>query len=64
MLQDLGREPTPEGLAVELDMTTGKVIEVQKYRLSATSFPDSPDPQRRRSAPGASHHDHWPADLV
>jgi hypothetical protein len=42
MLQDLGREPTPEELAVELDMTTGKVIEVQKYRLSATSFPDSP----------------------
>ena len=31
MLQDLGREPTPEELAVELDMTPEKVIEVQKY---------------------------------
>jgi RNA polymerase primary sigma factor len=31
MLQDLGREPTPEELARELDMTPEKVIEVQKY---------------------------------
>jgi RNA polymerase primary sigma factor len=31
MLQDLGREPTPEELAAELDMTPDKVIEVQKY---------------------------------
>ena len=31
MLQDLGREPTPEELASELDMTAEKVIEVQKY---------------------------------
>jgi RNA polymerase primary sigma factor len=31
MLQDLGREPTPEELAKELDMTAEKVIEVQKY---------------------------------
>ncbi len=31
MLQDLGREPTPEELSRELDMTTEKVIEVQKY---------------------------------
>jgi len=31
MLQDLGREPTPEELATELDMTPEKVIEVQKY---------------------------------
>ena len=31
MLQDLGREPTPEELAKELDMTPDKVIEVQKY---------------------------------
>src|SRR5713101_2811097 len=31
MLQDLGREPSPEELAVELDMTPEKVIEVQKY---------------------------------
>ena len=31
MLQDLGREPTPEELARELDMTPDKVVEVQKY---------------------------------
>ncbi|WP_413319759.1 RNA polymerase sigma factor [Agrococcus sp. 1P02AA] len=31
MLQDLGREPSPEELARELDMTPEKVIEVQKY---------------------------------
>lgn len=31
MLQDLGREPTPEELAKELDMSAEKVIEVQKY---------------------------------
>ncbi|HXA60793.1 MAG TPA: RNA polymerase sigma factor [Streptosporangiaceae bacterium] len=31
MLQDLGREPTPEELAKELDMSPEKVVEVQKY---------------------------------
>ena len=31
MLQDLGREPTPEEPAKELDMTAEKVVEVQKY---------------------------------
>ena len=31
MLQDLGRAPTPEELAKELDMTAEKVVEVQKY---------------------------------
>ncbi|GAA5020013.1 hypothetical protein GCM10023317_62590 [Actinopolymorpha pittospori] len=31
MLQDLGRAPTPEELAKELDMTPEKVVEVQKY---------------------------------
>jgi RNA polymerase primary sigma factor len=31
MLQDLGREPTPDELAVELDMTPEKVIDMQKY---------------------------------
>lgn len=31
MLQDLGREPTPEELGKELDMAPEKVIEVQKY---------------------------------
>jgi RNA polymerase primary sigma factor len=31
LLQDLGREPTPEELAVELDMTPEKIVEVQQY---------------------------------
>lgn len=31
MLQEMGREPTPEEIAVELDMTPEKVVEVQKY---------------------------------
>lgn len=31
LLQDKGREPTPEELAAELDMTPEKVVEVQKY---------------------------------
>jgi RNA polymerase primary sigma factor len=31
MLQDLGREPTPNELAAELDMTPEKVVEVRKY---------------------------------
>ncbi|MDR2703608.1 MAG: RNA polymerase sigma factor [Cellulomonadaceae bacterium] len=31
MLQDLGREPSPDELARELDMTAEKVVEVQKY---------------------------------
>jgi RNA polymerase primary sigma factor len=31
LLQDLGREPTPDELAKELDMTPDKVLEVQKY---------------------------------
>ncbi len=31
MVQDLGRDPTPDELAKELDMTAEKVVEVQKY---------------------------------
>ena len=31
MLQELGREPTPEELATELDMTPKKVVEMQGY---------------------------------
>jgi len=31
LLQDLGREPLPEELVRELDMTPEKVVEVQKY---------------------------------
>jgi len=31
MLQDLGREPTPDELAATLDITPERVIEVQKY---------------------------------
>jgi RNA polymerase primary sigma factor len=38
MLQDLGREPTPAELAVELDMTPEQVIEVQKYNREPISL--------------------------
>ncbi len=38
MLQDLGREPTPEELAKELDMTPEKVVEVQKYGRAPISL--------------------------
>jgi RNA polymerase primary sigma factor len=38
MLQDLGREPTPEELAKELDMTPEKVVEVQKYGREPVSL--------------------------
>jgi RNA polymerase primary sigma factor len=31
LLQDLGRDPTPEELATELDMTPERLVEVQKY---------------------------------
>jgi RNA polymerase primary sigma factor len=31
MLQDLGREPTPQELAAELDITLGELSEMQKY---------------------------------
>ena len=38
MLQDLGREPTPEELAKELDMTPEKVVEVQSMAVSQSHF--------------------------
>src|SRR5215510_12667682 len=38
MLQDLGREPTPEELAAELDMTPEKVIEIQQYAREPISL--------------------------
>jgi len=41
LLQDLGREPTPEELAVELDITPDRVIEVQRYGREPVSL-DTP----------------------
>ena len=38
MLQDLGREPTPEELARELDITPQKVVEIQKYAREPISL--------------------------
>jgi len=38
MLQDLGREPTPEELAQELDMTREKLLEIQNYGREPISF--------------------------
>jgi RNA polymerase primary sigma factor len=38
MLQDLGREPTAEELAKELDMTPDKVVEIQGYAREPVSL--------------------------
>jgi RNA polymerase primary sigma factor len=38
MLQDLGREPTPEELGRELDMPPDKVVEIQKYAREPVSL--------------------------
>ena len=38
MLQDLGREPTPEELAVELDTTPDKIEEMQRYARDPISL--------------------------
>ena len=38
MLQDLGREPTPDELAAGLDMTPEKVIELQKHAREPVSL--------------------------
>ncbi len=38
MLQDLGREPTPEELAAELDMDPDKVLEIQGYARDPISL--------------------------
>ncbi|MDR2987979.1 MAG: RNA polymerase sigma factor, partial [Nocardiopsaceae bacterium] len=54
MLQDLGREPTPDELAVELDMTPEEVIEVQQYGREPTS----------RSTPLREEGDSESADLI
>jgi RNA polymerase primary sigma factor len=38
MLQDLGREPTPEELAKEMDITPEKVLEIQQYAREPISL--------------------------
>jgi RNA polymerase primary sigma factor len=50
MKRDLGREPTPDELAVELDMTPEKVIEMQKYVRDPIS-PHSPPNENPSSLP-------------
>ena len=46
MRQDLGREPTPDELAVELDMTPEQVIEALEYsREPAAAGPGRGEPQ-------------------
>jgi RNA polymerase primary sigma factor len=54
MLQDLGREPTPDELAVELDMTLEEVIEVQQYVREPAS----------RSAPPGKGDAREPGDVI
>ena len=38
LLQDLGREPTPEELAKEMDITPDKVLEIQQYAREPISL--------------------------
>ncbi|WP_264158056.1 RNA polymerase sigma factor [Epidermidibacterium keratini] len=38
LLQDLGREPTPEELAKEMDITADKVLEIQQYAREPISL--------------------------
>jgi len=38
MLQDLGREPTPDELAAELDMEPDKILEIQGYARDPVSL--------------------------
>ena len=38
LLQDLGREPTPEELAKEMDITPEKVLEIQQYAREPISL--------------------------
>ncbi|MFL0446167.1 RNA polymerase sigma factor [Corynebacterium xerosis] len=38
LLQDLGREPTPEELAREMDITEAKVLEIQQYAREPISL--------------------------
>jgi RNA polymerase primary sigma factor len=38
LLQDLGREPTPEELAKEMDITSEKVLEIQQYAREPISL--------------------------
>jgi RNA polymerase primary sigma factor len=38
LLQDLGREPTPEELAKEMDITPEKVLEIQQYAREPVSL--------------------------
>jgi RNA polymerase primary sigma factor len=41
LLQDLGREPTPEELAKEMDITEDKVLEIQQYAREPISLDQS-----------------------
>ena len=44
LLQDLGRDPTPDELAAELDMTPERLVEVQKYGREPISLHIPPCP--------------------
>ena len=52
MLQDLGREPTPDELAVELDMTPEQVIEALDYTRVPKAPPAEAESEEPSSEPG------------
>ena len=54
MLQEMGREPTPEELAVRMEMPEDKVRKVLKIAKEPISM-ETPDRRRRRLAPRRLH---------
>ena len=52
MLQDLGREPTPDELAVELGMTPEQVIEALDYTRVPKAPPAEAESEEPSSEPG------------
>ena len=57
MLQEMGREPTPEELAVRMEMPEDKVRSVLKIAKEPISM-ETPDRRRRGFAPGRLHRGH------
>ena len=57
MLQEMGREPTPEELAVRMEMPEDKVRRVLKIAKEPISM-ETPDRRRRGFAPGGFHRGH------
>ena len=60
MLQDLGREPTPDELAVAMDITPEKVVELLRYAREPVSL-DEPIGEEGDTRLGDLVEDTWAA---